>query len=82
MANKAGRSVFRREDGSWVNKRNDADKAGSLHQTQAEAWNTARQMLQHEGGGELTVMGIHGVIVSKDTIAPGADPTPPRDTEH
>ena len=34
------------------------------------------------GGGELTTMGIHGKIVSKDTIAPGNDPCPPRDREH
>jgi len=34
------------------------------------------------GGGERTTMGIHGKIVSKDTIAPGNDPNPPRDREH
>jgi len=39
-------------------------------------------MLQQEGGGELTVMGIQGKIVSKDTIASRSDPNPPRDTEH
>ncbi len=82
MSNKAGRSVYQRPNGDWVNKRNDAERAGSVHQTQKEAWDVARQMLQQEGGGELTVMGIQGKIVSKDTIAPGSDPNPPRDTEH
>jgi hypothetical protein len=82
MSNKAGRSVFQRENGDWVNKRNDADRAGSIHSTQEDAWDSARQMLQHEGGGELTVMGRHGTIVSKDTIAPGNDPNPPKDREH
>jgi hypothetical protein len=82
MSNKAGRSVYQRRSGDWVNKRNDADRAGSVHQTQKEAWDAAREMLQQEGGGELTVMGIHGVIVSKDTIAPGRDPNPPKDREH
>ena len=31
MANKAGRSVYQREDGKWVNKNNNALRAGSLH---------------------------------------------------
>ena len=82
MGNKSGRSVYHRDEGNWANKRNNADKAGSLHQTQREAWNAARKMLRNEGGGELTVMGRHGQIVSKDTIAPGPDPNPPRDREH
>jgi len=82
MSNKAGRSVFQRENGDWINKRNDADKAGSVHTTQKEAWDAARQMLHQEGGGELTVMGIHGKIVSKDSISPGNDPNPPKDREH
>lgn len=81
MPNKAGRSVFRR-DGEWVNKRNDADRAGSVHETQKEAWDAARGMLHNRGGGELTVMGRHGTIVSKDTISPGNDPHPPKDREH
>jgi Uncharacterized protein conserved in bacteria (DUF2188) len=82
MSNPSGRSVYQRPDGQWVNKRNDADRAGSLHPTQGDAWDAAREMLRNEGGGELTVMGIHGRIVSKDTIAPGRDPNPPRDREH
>ena len=79
---KSGRSVFQRPNGDWVNKRNDADRAGSIHGTQKEAWDAARGMLPNEGGGELTVMGRAGKIVSKDTIAPGRDPIPPRDREH
>jgi hypothetical protein len=38
-------------------------------------------MLGNQGGGELTTMGVKGKIVSKDTIKPGNDPNPPRDTE-
>lgn len=75
------RTVYRNEDGDWVNKRNDADKASSLHATQREANDAAREMLRNQGGGELTTMGIHGVIVSKDTIAPGNESST-RDTEH
>lgn len=76
------RFVYRRDDGQWVNKRTDADKASSVHDTQAEANQAAREMLRNQGGGELTTQGIHGKIVSKDTIAPGNDPRSVRDTEH
>ena len=74
--------MFRRPDGNWVNKRNDADKASSIHDTQGEANDTARRMLKNQGGGELTTKGLDGRIRSKDTIAPGNDPCPPRDREH
>lgn len=80
MAN--SRSVFKRDDGSWVNKRDDASRAGSIHQTQKAAEEAARRMLQHSGGGELNTHGVDGRIRSKDTIAPGIDPNPPKDKEH
>jgi len=67
---------------NWVNKRNDPSKASSLHKTQKDAENSARKMLINQGGGELTTKGLDGIIRSKDTIAPGNDPNPPRDTEH
>lgn len=76
------RVVYRNENGEWVNKRSDAERAGSIHATQEGAILAAKATLQNTGGGELTVMGIHGKIVSKDTIAPGNDPNPPRDKEH
>ena len=73
--------VFKREDG-WVNKRNDADRASSVHDTQKAAEQAARRMLANQGGGELTTKGLNGKIRSKDTIEPGNDPNPPKDTEH
>ena len=76
------RTVYHRPDGQWANKRNDARRASSLHSTQREAINAAKHMLQNQGGGELTIMGRDGKIRSKDTIAPGNDPFPPRDLEH
>ena len=80
MANN-NRSVFRR-DGKWVNKRNDAEKASSVHDTQKAAEEAAREMLKNQGGGELTTMGENGKIRSKDTVAPAPDPNPPKDKEH
>lgn len=82
MSKGRDRTVYRRDDGSWVNKRNDADRASSVHDTQKDAEGAARDMLQNQGGGELTTQGRDGRFRSKDTIAPGNDPNPPKDTEH
>ena len=82
MSKGRDRTVYRRSDGLWANKRNDADRASSLHRTQGEADRTARDMLRTQGGGEVTTVGRDGVIRSKDTIATGRDPFPPRDREH
>ncbi len=82
MGKDRDRTVSRRTDGTWQNKRQDAGKASSLHETQAAAEKAAREMLKNQGGGELTTMGRDGKIRSKDTIAPGNDPNPPKDREH
>ena len=85
MAKSNNRTVFQRSDGDWVNKRNAAEKAASLHRTQAEANAAARKNLLNAGGGELTTKGANrngARIVSKDTIAPGNDPRSIHDTEH
>lgn len=82
MSKGRDRTVYQRPDGQWANKRNDAAKVSSVHNTQAQAERAARGMLQNQGGGELTTMGRDHRIRSKDTIAPGHDPFPPRDREH
>ncbi len=82
MSKNRDRMVYKRDDGRWVNKRNDASKASSVHSTQKEANSSARQMLKNQGGGELTIKGVNGRIRSKDTIPLGNDPIPPRDAEH
>jgi hypothetical protein len=74
--------VYQRPDGRWANERNDASRASSVHDTQRDAVKAARTNLTNQGGGELTTKGRDGRIRSKDTIAPGRDPNPPRDTEH
>lgn len=82
MSKKQDRTVFRSKVGDWINKRNDASKATSRHRTQTEAQDAARANLRKQGGGELTTKGRDGKIRSKDTIPPGKDPNPPKDTEH
>lgn len=82
MSKGRDRMVYRRTDGKWANDRLDADRASSLHRTQRDAEAAARRMLRNQGGGELITKGRDGKIRSKDTIPPGRDPNPPRDTEH
>lgn len=82
MSKGRDRTVHRRDDGTWANKRNDAERASSVHKTQGDAAAAAKQNLQKQGGGELTIKGMDGKIRSKDTIPPGHDPCPPRDREH
>lgn len=81
MSKPQDRTVYRRPDGQWANERQDADRASSLHDTQREAEQAARENLRNQGGGELTTMGLDGKIRSKDTISPGNESSV-RDTEH
>ena len=81
MSKGRDRIVYRRDDGKWVDKRLDAEK-GRLHDTQRDAEDAARDTLGRSGGGELITKGRDGKIRSKDTIKPGRDPNPPRDSEH
>lgn len=81
MGKKNDRIVSPHPDG-WANKKLGADKPASVHPTQREAERAARETLQRQGGGELITQGRDGQIRSKDTIAPGNDPNPPKDREH
>lgn len=82
MSKDRDRTIYQRPDGKWVNKRNDAEKATGVHDRQADAIKQAKGNLTNQGGGELTVKGRDGKFRSKDTIPPGNDPNPPKDTEH
>jgi len=82
MSKPQDRSVYRRKDEMWVNRRNDASRATNLHNSQKEADQAARKNLRNQGGGELSLHSENGQIRSKDTIKPGNDPNPPKDKEH
>ncbi|MCK4828117.1 DUF2188 domain-containing protein [bacterium] len=82
MSKNRDRMVYKNDDGNWANKRNDDSRASTVHGTQKEAIDAAKGMLTNQGGGELTTKGVNGRIRSKDTITPGNDPFPPRDTEN
>lgn len=72
------RTVYKQSGGNWANKRNDADKASSVHKTQGAAEKAAKEMLHNQGGGEVTIQGVNGKFINKDTVAPGKDLFPPK----
>lgn len=78
MSKKQDRNVYKRSDGKWVNKRQDATRASSVHNTQKAAVASARKHLNNQAGGEVTIHGVDGKIRQKNTIAPGKDPYPPK----
>lgn len=73
------RNVTPNGDGRWAVHRPGADRASSLHDTQRQAQDRARDALRSTGGGELTTHGRDGRIRDSDTVSPGNDPYPPRD---
>jgi len=49
MSKGRDRTVYRRPDGKWVNKRNDSDRATSVHGTQKDAVTAAKDNLRNQG---------------------------------
>lgn len=78
---KNDRTVSKRADGTWVNKKDGAERAAGIHPTQGAAAEEAKEMLQNSGGGELKIKNEQGKIRSKDTIAPGNESSV-KDKEH
>lgn len=75
------RNVTPSPRGGWDIHRPGASRASSHHETQGEAIDRAREALHNTGGGELTIHDRHGRIRDSDTVAPGHDPNPPKDTQ-
>lgn len=73
------RDVVPSDRGGWDVRRPGASRASAHTDTQAQAIDRARQMLQNEGGGEVRIHGRDGRIRDSDTVPPGNDPNPPRD---
>ncbi len=65
----------------WQVKRDGADRASAITDTQRQADARAREIARNSGGAEVVTHGNDGRIRSKDTIG-RPDPVPPRDTEH
>lgn len=82
MSKDRERSISRRSDASWENKHKDASRASSVHRTQREAEQAAKELLRNQGGSELTTKGCDGKIRSKNAIAPGNYPDSPKGKEY
>jgi hypothetical protein len=76
------RIVSPNPDGGWDVKKPGADRSSAHLPRQADADKRAGEILRNLGGGERITQGRDGKIRSKDTIAPGNDPNPPKDKEH
>lgn len=73
------RHVVKDGDG-WKVVKPGATRLSARTRTQAEAEVRAKQILGNDGGGEAVVHRPDGQIRKSDTVAPGNDPFPPRDT--
>jgi hypothetical protein len=72
------RHVTPHPDGGWQVEAPGAGRASARTDTQADAINRAREILQNDGGGELIIHRPDGSIRDADTIPPAKDPFPPR----
>jgi hypothetical protein len=61
-------------DKGWSVDKPEASRASSVHRTQQEAIDAARQNLKNDGGGELAIKGRDGAVRAQDTVDPGRDP--------
>jgi predicted RNase H-like HicB family nuclease len=63
------RHVVPHADGGWDVKAPHAERASSHHDTQEEAIDRAREIIENAGGGELVTHGMDGRIRESDTVA-------------
>jgi uncharacterized protein YdaT len=75
------RHVVPNPDGGWDVRAPGARRSSGHSDTQADAISRAREIVHNAGGGEVVIHNRRGQIRDSDTIAPGNDPNPPRDTK-
>jgi hypothetical protein len=63
------RHVVPNPGGGWDVKAENAKRASSHHETQAQAIDRAREIIRNKGGGELSIHGEDGKVREKDTVA-------------
>jgi len=76
----ANRRMVTRTGSDWAVKKPGASRASSIHATQGEAIDRAREILGNNGGGELTVQGRDGKIAIATRSPPGTIRTRRRTT--
>lgn len=78
---KNDRYVTRHPEG-WSVQKPGAARASSVHDTQRDAEQRAKEIVGNLGGGEVRIQGRDGRWRDSDTVPPGNDPNPPRDRRH
>ncbi len=79
-ADRSRRHVLKRPDGRWVDKAEGASRAASVHPTQAEAVEAARNVARNvPGGAQVIVHAADGRIRETNVVAD--DPMAPKDSE-
>ena len=74
MPNRNNYWTQQRQDGKWESKREGAERASKVTETQAEAWDYSREKAS-EAQGEAFLKGRDGLIRERNTY--GNDPFPP-----
>lgn len=75
------RHIVPNPSGGWDAVKPHHERASGHFDRQAEALDRAREILGNSGGGEAVIHGRNNLIRDSDTVAPGNDPNPPRDTK-
>ncbi len=81
MSKENNRHVVPNPAGGWDVIKPGADRSSSHQPTQSGAIDSAREIVHNAGGGEVVIHRPNGTIRDSDTVAPGNDPFPPRDTK-
>ena len=82
MAKSSSNRHVVREGKGWAVKQPGKAEPESRHRTQRAAEKQAKERVREDGGGEVRIHGRDGRIRDSDTVHPGNDPHPPRDTKH
>ena len=75
MTNKSNYWTQKRKDGKWESKKEGAEKASKVTDTQAEAWDYSKEQAK-KGKGEAFLKNKGGKIRERNTY--GNDPYPPK----
>jgi hypothetical protein len=64
------RVVYPRSDSEWVNERIGSEVDTSIHPSREEAIDFAVAMVEHAGGGQVTVRDFDGEVEYQKTVRP------------
>jgi len=73
--------VSKDKEHGWKAAKEKSLRVSVYADTQKEAEKLAKQFSANSGGGEVKIHGRNGKIRDSDTVPPGNDPCPPKDTK-